>query len=672
MGKFKRFWTAEEVPRWFGLSLVLVYLVGLGSVGYLTVCQVREESAVEYFNTQRYAAHSLATQLATIASQYDNPASVQASGEYQRILRKFASNVHTHSLRIVGDSRRVYASIIADEIGQLCRRVPGTAAAANITNPGHIFELPANDERGAAHYFQTKIAQRVTPHEPKTSPATDNNDSHPSTDTKDPNDSKTTTATTQIVEAIYLEAVLPAEPLRTTAFVDYAGALSIALVVIGVLFVLYRGLRTQLRSVSAIADRLQSPIDAIKGDLAALRMADTQDAVATAWNQLVELAADLQEEVNRAQANRELSAALAGSSGTVLAKALNAMPDGLLHFAHEGRLEYINAPACRLIGCSEDEAKSTTLGTLKSNDLGKRILEVIQKALRTDGTFEAYNEIIETADVDNAYRTWVIPLQGGRQEGEAIVLVRDVSQALRADRSREDFVAQVTHELRTPLTNIRAYAETLSSGMFDDPKMVTDCYNVITKETRRLSRLVDDILSVSQMEVGSIELELGDVDLKQLFSDTVTDLRGLADEKNIDLQIQPPSKAGRIKGDRDKLSVVLINVIGNAIKYTPEGGHVIVGCQVAEDEITLTVKDNGLGIDSADHVRIFEKFQRAEDPDVQNETGSGIGLYTAREIVRRPGGDIDLMSEKGQGSTFLVRLPYEESRADAMSVSREA
>jgi signal transduction histidine kinase len=100
----------------------------------------------------------------------------------------------------------------------------------------------------------------------------------------------------------------------------------------------------------------------------------------------------------------------------------------------------------------------------------------------------------------------------------------------------------VTHELRTPLTNIRAYTETLSSGMFEDPKVITECYNVITKETRRLSRLVEDMLSVSQLEVGSIELHVDNVDLKALLGDGVRDVRGLADEKNIDIQLVLPAK----------------------------------------------------------------------------------------------------------------------------------
>ena len=228
-------------------------------------------------------------------------------------------------------------------------------------------------------------------------------------------------------------------------------------------------------------------------------------------------------------------------------------------------------------------------------------------------------------------------------------------------------MSQVTHELRTPLTNIRAYAETLSSGVFDDPKVITECYNVIMKETRRLSRLIEDILSISQLEVGTIQLRVDDVDLRTLMTESVRDLRALADEKQIDMQLSLPSKLPVIRGDRDKLAVVVNNLLGNALKYTQSGGSVRVGCQVSAEEVLITVKDTGMGIDPKDHDRIFEKFQRGSSPDVEEITGTGIGLTTAREIARRHGGDIVVMSSKGDGATFVVHIPVREESVAAMS-----
>ncbi|MFQ5462340.1 MAG: sensor histidine kinase, partial [Phycisphaerae bacterium] len=114
--------------------------------------------------------------------------------------------------------------------------------------------------------------------------------------------------------------------------------------------------------------------------------------------------------------------------------------------------------------------------------------------------------------------------------------------------------------------------------------------------------------------------------------------------------------------DRDNLAVVVNNLLGNAIKYTPADGNVYVGCQVNSDGVVITVKDNGVGISPEDQPRVFEKFYRAEDEAVQTETGTGIGLYTARAIARRHGGDIELLSAKGEGSTFMLKLPHKTTR----------
>ena len=177
---------------------------------------------------------------------------------------------------------------------------------------------------------------------------------------------------------------------------------------------------------------------------------------------------------------------------------------------------------------------------------------------------------------------------------------------------------------------------------------------------------------MSQLDAGSIELEFDTVDLKTLLDEAVRDVRGLADEKKIDLQLILPAKLEPIRADRDKLAVVINNLLGNAIKYTPPDGNIVVGCQCTVNETAITVKDNGVGIDPSEHGRVFEKFARSQDPAVQNESGTGIGLYTAREIVRRHNGEIDLVSEKGAGSTFLVRLPRQASRATSLTTAEEA
>ena len=695
--QLKRFLTAEEVPRWFGLSLVLIYLVGLGSVAHFGVSQARQEGAVYFQRGSSYAVRLLAEQLSTLEGR--GPSDPKLASAYQRALWEFAANVPVRWLRVVDAAstgmpgrHRVIASTDPTEIGT---EYP---AAENVASCGPDMPLLDVTPVPVSGQFapDTLICTRLAIHQsgPAESDEPDADDRDPTSlgggryasaggarrdsRTSDMKDSRTGET------RVYLEARLPPEPPGVSSLADQARTLAIVLVVLGALFVVYRCLREQLRGMSRIADRLRSltfrgsrndsghasPVrdgkDRLEADLDSLHIADTLDGITSAWNELIDLAQLLAQNVHRSEADKELSNALERSSGGARAEALCAVPDGIIYITDEIRFEYVNSAACRLFGWSSEQATQTTLPEAQAEGVGAKVLDLLRNTLKTEGVFEAHTEVLAAEDNNGgdpgSYRVRIIPLKRTHRQGECVVLIRDVSQQVRAERAREEFITQVTHELRTPLTNIRAYAETLSSDMFDDPNLITECYNVITKETRRLSRLVEDILSVSQLEVGTIELQRGSVDLKTLLSDAVRDVRGLADEKNIDIQLVLPSKLEPINADRDKLAVVANNLLGNAIKYTPPEGNIILGCQLTGGEVVLTVKDNGIGIDPADHERVFEKFQRAFDPAVQDQTGTGIGLYTAREIVRRHGGEIELISEKGQGSTFLVRLPHEASR----------
>ena len=654
---FKRFWMAEEVPRWFGLSVVLIYLAGLGAVGYVGVCATRGRVEEQYRQYSRFAVEQLAARLTQA------PVAPSASGSnaravpYQHILRDSSAYMPARELRVLDARRRVFASTDLSEVNTVVAKLGDAAWPPKMTEVDEVDQVGWNTTH---RVYRVPLRVAALPVEAETS-----------------------TPSEAPAQVLYLEAVLPRESPHPASLADYSGIMVLILVASGALFAVYHAVRSQLRGATAIAERLRLRAAGIEEDLNALRVTDTKDAIIQAWNQLIETTIQLQEEVGRTSADGELSKVLERTGSQGAAEVFNALPDGILHLNAEGRVAQANATACRLLGTNSEAVRTLDLGpeqaaqdtqdtALVTTVPGKRALEVIRNAFRQDGSIESVNQTLEIPETNSCYRVWVIPLQDARHEGECVVVVRDVSQQVRAERAREEFVGQVTHELRTPLTNIRAYAETLSSGMFEDPNVVTECYNVITKETRRLSRLVDDILNVSQIEVGTIELVEDTVDLKTLLNDGVRDVRGLADDKDIDLQLVLPAKCESIHADRDKLAVVINNLLGNAIKYTPKGGSVVMGCQFKSNEAVLTVKDNGIGIAPEDHERIFEKFQRANDPAVLEEAGTGIGLYTAREIVRRHGGDITLMSNKGEGTTMVVSLPHEETRASALSVSQGA
>ncbi len=437
--------------------------------------------------------------------------------------------------------------------------------------------------------------------------------------------------------------------------------LIVALLCAGAFLLLYGSMRKHFRSVKLIAQQLDQAATSSDIQLSSLRLVQAPDSLAEGWNRLIDRATEQEEELARSAASSELLAALDRTNSGDLAEAMRLVPTGVLLLSDSMTVIYANAMSCRVMGWSVDDESTWQMGTDDelSND-AVLIAEQIRACSEGGGGIGTTDCQLEMSD-GSFYSVRINLMQTVHHSRRVIALIQDVSQQVRADKAREEFVSQVTHELRTPLTNIRAYAETLSSGMFDDPQVITECYNVITKETRRLSRLIEDILSISQLEVGTMQLVMDRVDLCQLLTESVRDVRGIAESKNIDLQLSLPPKSERVSGDRDKLAVVVNNLLGNALKYTPDNGQVVLSCKSENDALTVSVRDSGIGIAPSDHGRIFEKFQRAEDPDVLLETGTGIGLTTAQEIVRQHGGEITVVSKKGEGATFSFTLALDKS-----------
>lgn len=614
--RLRQFWWQEEIPRWLGVSLVGVYTLSLCMVATLAVMETRREMADQSVQSMRLA-------IELVAGQLEETDATDAAAQ-QRVLRSFAAFYRCDELRLTDTDGLVVASIHTQEIGK-------PHASAAVTTEAAPVRLEIRDVQTATGERRYRV---VTPVHGGPSGA-----------------------------RVLLAQVHPPEA-RTGLGLARSWTPTAILIAVGALWLVYHRLRHHFRGVAQIADTLTAHRDTLEQELSSLRLSDELGVVASSWNRLIDLADEFRTQARRSTANTELRTVLERSSGGDLADALQSMPDGLMVVGEDGNVRFANVKISRWISTSpEPGLAGHSLSQIEASPLGTLILQVVERARSATGSLSSINEIVHGEAGEGSYRVRVSTPHGPRAHGTSVVLVSDITQQLRADKAREEFVSQVTHELRTPLTNIRAYAETLSSGMFDDPKVITECYNVITKETQRLSRLVEDILSLSQMEVGTLQLVPDDVDLHRLLTEAVQDVRGLAEEKSIDLQLSLPPKLPVLQADRDKLAVVMNNLLGNALKYTPSGGHVHVGCQVDASEVAIMVKDDGIGIDAADHARIFERFQRGNDPSVMAESGTGIGLTTAREIVQRHGGDIELISEKGHGAAFVVRLPCRNAAA---------
>jgi len=224
---------------------------------------------------------------------------------------------------------------------------------------------------------------------------------------------------------------------------------------------------------------------------------------------------------------------------------------------------------------------------------------------------------------------------------------------------RDQFIDTATHELRTPLSNIKAYSEMLATCDRIELEQQKEFCNTINSEVTRLARFVDDLLSISSMEVGSLSADRQNVDTTRLFEEVLAKVQPIMQQKEIQLEVRLPEKMGELKLDKEKIVAVLVNLLGNAAKYTPPGGHVSLKVKQEDDRLQIAVEDTGVGISPEELPMVFEKFFRSNDARVQAETGTGLGLSLAREVVRMHGGDISVESQLDKGSTFLVSIPLE-------------
>ena len=237
-----------------------------------------------------------------------------------------------------------------------------------------------------------------------------------------------------------------------------------------------------------------------------------------------------------------------------------------------------------------------------------------------------------------------------------ITVLQDYTEEQKLDNMRKEFVANVSHELKTPLTSIKSYAETLLDGALEDEEIARNFLEVIYSESNRMDRLVKDLLLLSKHDSG-IKLNLTRISPINLVNSVVSRMRMSADEKNQQLSVIELDKAPDINGDEDRLEQLLFNVIGNAVKYTPENGTIVVYVGKNDTSAYIKVVDTGIGIPRKDLDRIFERFYRVDKARSRQMGGTGLGLSIASEIAKSHGGTIKAESEPNNGTTITIILP---------------
>jgi signal transduction histidine kinase len=336
--------------------------------------------------------------------------------------------------------------------------------------------------------------------------------------------------------------------------------------------------------------------------------------------------------------------------------AFDAMSQGLILINDKMQAKFVNGAAAVFLQTRRDDMVGTDVRRfIKDQAVLQAIEGVAAGTVRRRATLEITRE---GKDGNGVLKVSVRPVRR-EDTAAAMVIIEDITQQRVADEARNAFVAQATHELRTPLTNIRLYVETAIDEGEGNPAARAKALNVINQEARRLEAIVGEMLSVAEIEAGSFRITRGDVRLDAFFEEFTTDYEAQAKDKGIGFKINLPPKLPAIRADRDKLTLALHNLVGNALKYTPHGGHVTVNVVIDRNALGIDVIDTGIGISEEDQKHIFEKFYRAQDPRVGKITGTGLGLTLAREVVRLHGGDITVESKIDSGTTFTLTIPVD-------------
>jgi len=240
--------------------------------------------------------------------------------------------------------------------------------------------------------------------------------------------------------------------------------------------------------------------------------------------------------------------------------------------------------------------------------------------------------------------------------------VTDITELKKLEQRKDDFIKMASHELKTPITSINGYVQ-LMLNIFNEAdeqrlqsskQTIKSSLRTISKQVVKLTRLISELLDLSRIESGKLELHKTAFDLGALVEETVQDMRQTASKHALILH---NDFEGKVFADKDRIAQMLLNLLTNAIKYSPDSDSIEVFTGNDEDLAIIKVKDYGIGIDDKDHSRIFERFYRAEGKSEQTFPGFGIGLFIASEIVQRHNGSISVQSEKGKGSVFTVSLP---------------
>lgn len=335
--------------------------------------------------------------------------------------------------------------------------------------------------------------------------------------------------------------------------------------------------------------------------------------------------------------------------GLIMETILFNMIEGVLVIDDQARVVLANHAASKLLLLKNEEIMGKAFFTLLDN---QKINDMVCSVLRNGKEMFAETSLGLRSQT---FRVHVAPIvvQPHSIEG-AVIVFHDVTDARNFDQMRAEFVGNVSHELRTPLTSIKGFVETLLDGALEDSVLCRRFLNIIDSEADRLSRLIEDLLTLSSIESKERMIRMEPVCIVQSIRSVLSILAPQISDKHLQVEFIYQQELALIHADADLLNQVLINLLDNAVKYTPAGGEIIIRCYQHEGRVVTTIADTGMGIPREKLPRIFERFYRVDKARSRELGGKGLGLSIVKHIIDLHGGEVFVESKAGYGSTFGV------------------
>ena len=335
---------------------------------------------------------------------------------------------------------------------------------------------------------------------------------------------------------------------------------------------------------------------------------------------------------------------------------LSYMTDGVLATNRRGQITMINDMAKRQLGVESDDALNQNILELLKIEDEYELRDLITQSPE----MMIYSQNVNGEYISLRVRFALIRRESGFISGLVAVL-HDTTEQEKEERERRLFVSNVSHELRTPLTSVKSYLEALDEGALYDP-VAPDFIKVSLNETNRMMRMVTDLLHLSRIDNATSHLDVELINFTAFITfilNRLDKMRSQDQEKKYELVRDYPITSVWIEIDTDKMTQVIDNILNNAIKYSPDGGKITVSMKTTDDQMILSISDQGLGIPKEDLPKIFDRFYRVDKARSRAQGGTGLGLAIAKEIIKQHNGFIWAKSEYGKGSTFTIVLPYD-------------